>query len=458
MKLRRIIFLALAALVILAGLGFAIPPVRESVFYRFDQLRIRVFYALNPPEEAVFTPDEQVAVVVRSTLTQAAAQAALATATLPPTATVTATALPPDVPTATATFTPAPPPKSALVENVPYVDQHYGFNNCAPANLTMALQFWNWGGTRESVSESVKPFAKDKNVMPYELVDFVNSLTDLRALMRVGGTPETLKRLISAGYPVIVERGVYLRDLSGKISWMGHYQVVYGYDDKAGQWQVKDSFEKGGDHFKVGYNELIRGWRSFNYAFLVIYPPENEGELLGLLGSYADEANANQLAAQIASDEIASTQGQDQFFASSTAAPACSACKISTGRPRRLIKHLHSTPNYPATSAPGVCCGIRPAHTLPITTSGVIRMSLTWRIRPSTRPASPTWKKAFTGARWRRCQLGDQSGAVEDLKQEPGISPWLQPLRGIYYSRWVVNDPHPSLRRRAHRYRHPWAA
>ena len=29
----------------------------------------------------------------------------------------------------------------------------------------------------------------------------------------------------------MVERGVYLRDLSGKISWMGHYQVVYGYDD-----------------------------------------------------------------------------------------------------------------------------------------------------------------------------------------------------------------------------------
>ena len=112
----------------------------------FDQLRLRVFYALNPPEEAVFQPpDEQVAAVVRATLTQAAAQAALATATLTPTATVTATALPPDAPTATATFTPAPPPESALVENVPYVDQHYGFNNCAPANLTMALQVLGLG-------------------------------------------------------------------------------------------------------------------------------------------------------------------------------------------------------------------------------------------------------------------------------------------------------------------------
>ncbi|RPJ49302.1 MAG: hypothetical protein EHM21_07175 [Chloroflexi bacterium] len=405
---------------------------RESVFYRFDQLRIRVFYALNPPEEAVFTPDEQVANVVRATLTQAAAQA---TATLTPTATVTATALPPDVPTATATFTPAPPPESALVENVPYVDQHYGFNNCAPANLTMALQFWNWGGTRESVSESIKPFAKDKNVMPYELVDFVNSLTDLRALMRVGGTPETLKRLISAGYPVIVERGVYLRDLSGKVSWMGHYQVVYGYDDKAGQWQVKDSFEKGGDHFNVGYNELIRGWRSFDYAFLVIYPPENEGEVLGLLGSYADEANSNQIAAQIASDEIASTQGQDQFFALFNRGTSLQRLQDFNGAAQAFDEAFAFYAKLSGDQRPWRMLWYQTGPYFAYYYIGRYNDVINLADKTINTASEPYLEESFYWRAMAKIQLGDQGGAVEDLKQSlefhPGFIPSVVLLQQV---------------------------
>jgi hypothetical protein len=198
---------------------------------------------------------------------------------------------------------------------MPYVDQHYGYNNCAPANLTMALKFWGWGGAREDVSAYVKPFPKDKNVMPYELADYVNSQTGMRALVRLGGTTEVLKRLVAAGFPSLVERGVYLRDISGKVSWMGHYQVVYGYDDAQRRVLVKDSFEEGGDHFIETYDELVRGWRSFTYTYVVIYPPEREGELMALLGPYADENVAFAVAAQSAADEAASLTGQDQFFA-----------------------------------------------------------------------------------------------------------------------------------------------
>ena len=315
MKVWQKIILAFLAVLVLGGLLMLLPPVQERVMWRVDQLRLRIFYTLNPPDEAVFTPDPRVAAAVQATLTQAAALV-----TPSPTAepTATGTPLPPDVPTPTLpppTATPMPLPPAAAVESVPYVDQHYGFNNCAPANLTMMLNFWGWEGSREDVAASVKPFAKDKNVMPYELVEFANTHSSLHAEARVGGTPELLKRMITAGYPVIVERGVYLRDLTGKISWMGHYQVVTGYDDNQGMWQVKDSFEDGGEFFKVSYEEMTRGWRSFNYTFITIYPPEKEAEVMALLGPYADDTTANQLAAQIASDEIFSTQGQDQFFA-----------------------------------------------------------------------------------------------------------------------------------------------
>lgn len=312
MKLWQKILLVFFAALVFGGLLMLLPPVRDRVMWRVDQLRLYLFYTLNPPEEAIFTPDAKVAAAVQATLTQAAS---VNTATPAPTATFTPTPLPPDVPTPTPTATQVPLPPAAVIDSVPYVDQHYGFNNCAPATMTMMLNFWGWPGTREQVSEAVKPFSKDKNVMPYELVDYANAQPNLRAETRVGGTPELLKRLVVAGYPVMVERGVYLRDLTGKISWMGHYQVVYGYDDASAVWQVKDAFEEGGSTFRVSYDDLTRGWRSFNYAFIVVFTPDREAEVMALLGPYADETTANQIAAQIASDEIFSTTGQDRFFA-----------------------------------------------------------------------------------------------------------------------------------------------
>ena len=52
------ILLALLALIILAGISFAIPPIRERVMWRVDQLRVSLFYKLNPPEKEVFVPQE----------------------------------------------------------------------------------------------------------------------------------------------------------------------------------------------------------------------------------------------------------------------------------------------------------------------------------------------------------------------------------------------------------------
>lgn len=316
MNNRRTILWAVLGAAALCLLLMALPPIQERVWWRLDQLRVRIFYAINPPEESVFTPQgTSVASVVEATLTAMALQVSpTAAGTLAP----TSTPLPPDVPTPTATASPSPLPTlppSASIKDVPYVDQHYGFNNCAPATLTMALKFWGWQGDREGAASYLKPYAKDKNVMPYELTDFVNGMTDYRALDRVGGTPEILKRLVVNGYPVVVERGVYLRDLSGKVSWMGHYQYVYGYDDAASQYQVKDAFEENGSNFRVSYDDLTIGWRSFNYHYMVVYPPDREADVLALLGDQADEAVANRAAYEKASEEIFSLTGQDQFFA-----------------------------------------------------------------------------------------------------------------------------------------------
>ena len=174
----------------------------------------------------------------------------------------------------------------------------------------MALSFWGWEGNRDVVGPVIKPDAKDKNVMPYELAAFVEAQTDLRALVRVGGDLDLIKRLIAAGFPVIVEKGFEGYGFEG---WMGHYALITGYDDARQQVTTQDSYIS--SNFPFPYDDLVSYWRNFNYTYLVIFPPDREAELLSLLGGQADEAAAFAAAAEKASEEIFRLSGRDQLFA-----------------------------------------------------------------------------------------------------------------------------------------------
>jgi tetratricopeptide (TPR) repeat protein len=196
---------------------------------------------------------------------------------------------------------------------VRYEDQHGRYNYCAPANLAMALSFWGWQGNRDVVGPVLKPDEKDKNVMPYEMVNYIQNNTDLHVVQRVGGDLDLLKRFLAADYAVLVEKGTYLRDLTGVVSWMGHYQVVTGYDEAGGYFITQDSFVE--PNHPVPYDEMLEGWRAFNYSYLVIYPAEREADVLGLLGLDADEKTNYQNAALKASNEVYGLSGIDQYFA-----------------------------------------------------------------------------------------------------------------------------------------------
>lgn len=429
MKLWKKLLIAGIVIIVLGCGLLALPPIRDRVVWRAEQLRIRVQYALFPPEKAVFTPDPKVAAMVQATMTQLAMQSS-PTPTLAPTSTVTPQ--PSDVPTATPTLTPTPLPASFSIPDVPYIDQHYGFNNCAPANLSIALAYWGWGGKREDVTAYVKPFERDKNVMPYELVDFVNTQTSQRALTRFGGTTDLVKRLIASGFPVIVERGVYLRDLSGKVSWMGHYQVVYGYDDGKSEFQVKDTYEAGGDRFTVTYEDLIRGWRSFNYAFVVVYPSERENEVLTLLGGYADETAADQAAAQIASNEIYSTTDQDQFFAWYNRGSSLVWLQDYAGAAQAFDEAFGLYANLSPDNRPWRVTWYQTGPYFAYYYSGRYQDVLALTDQTISAASEPYLEENFYWRAMAKTALGDTAGAIEDLRKSleyhPGFTPALQLL------------------------------
>lgn len=297
----------IASLAILSIL--LIPSLRS----RAEGVWLRTRSILFPIQEEAFIP-----VGTAAPTTQATVQIFLPdnprpshTPTLHPILTATP---PPALPT----LTPTSLPGYVQLDGLTYQTQHGFWNYCAPANLFMALSYWGWQGNVTAIANSVKPGEWDKNVMPYELADYVTSNTNLTIAVRSGGDVALLKRLTAAGYPVIIEKGVILKDLcTGANSWMGHYQTVIGYNDASQVILAMDSYTASEDSPVVaeGYDTLQDDWRAFNYIFIVVYPYDREADVMQLLGPYADPLESERIAAEIAAQESATLQGNARFFA-----------------------------------------------------------------------------------------------------------------------------------------------
>jgi len=300
-KNKKNILIILVLLLSIILLGSLIPSIRERAAWHFDKWQIRAEYFFNPPSEVVFVPQS--------------------TSDTPPQATKIHTAALTSTPAdqanmATPTMTPTQLPSRVLLEGFTYATQHGFWNFCAPANLYMNLSYWGWEGDIVEMGKELKPYEKDKNVMAYEMADYVNAQTPYKATLRHGGTPEILKTLVANGFPALVEIGTFrIRDIDGNYSWMGHYNVVSGYDDEKQVFIVQDSYFEPGVNYEIPYETIIKEWRSFNFVFIVIYTPEKEELLNPLLGEYLDDNSANAIALSIANEEIEDLTGVDQFFA-----------------------------------------------------------------------------------------------------------------------------------------------
>jgi hypothetical protein len=305
-----------AAIVLAIGLYY-VPPIHSRLAWRVDSLRTQIKYLINPPDEAVFQPAEQTKLDIAVT---AMMQTLQATLTAQGSSSASATSTPKPGPTAKPTITTTPLPATVMLEGVTYEHQHGRLNYCGPANFSMALTYWGWDGNRDVIGTAVKPTDKDKNVMPYELQDYImDNVPGMSSVVRYGGDIDMLKRFVSAGFPVVVEKGIYELDVNGKYGWMGHYAFVTGYDDKQNLIIYQDTYQPAGaepgPNRKIKRSTFMEGWRAFNYTFVVVYPSERENEVLALLGPLANDEQAARRALSIAQSEAQTLDDIDQYFA-----------------------------------------------------------------------------------------------------------------------------------------------
>ncbi len=305
------------ALLLLAGVYY-LPPVHSRLAWRVDDAYSRIKYFFNPPDQADFQLEQTDN--FESILATTRAEYSL---TLTPVFTRTPTSTP--IITFTPTISPTPLPSSVALSGVKYESQSGHNNYCGPTNFSMALTFWGWEGNRSTIGDALMPGNRldkngkagdnDKNVMPYEFQDYITeNVAGMTSVMRYGGDIDVLKRLTAGGFPVIVEKGIYELDMLGKVSWMGHYQFVTGYDDATSEVIVQDSYLDG-PNFHINYLEFTNSWRAFNYLFLVVYPEERESEVIDLLGALAEPDTAAHIALDRAKKEVATLTGNDQFWA-----------------------------------------------------------------------------------------------------------------------------------------------
>ncbi len=296
---RRYRWWALGAVLLALGVFFAWHP--RGVYWR-TVLWARVYYRLRPPQEQVFRPR------------------GAGTPRPWPTATPTPTVTPSPRPTrsrATATPRPSPTPSPTplpprVVLPVP-THEYQTWNNCGPANLSMALAFWGWQGNQQIVARGTKPNPRDKNVSPHEMQAFVErelSAMGFRLLWRPAGTLDLLRTLIAAGYVVILEEGFLPPDLDG---WMGHYRTFYGYNETTREFLTLDSYL--GPQVSPSYEETRERWREFNYIFLLPYGQAYEEHVRQLLGPWWDATWAWEQAYERARREAETLTGTARFFA-----------------------------------------------------------------------------------------------------------------------------------------------
>ena len=191
-------------------------------------------------------------------------------------------------------------PPSARISGV--VHQQQTWNNCGPATITMALSYYGWQQDQAFARVRLKPNREDKNVSPQELAGFVEDESLVRALVRMGGTLELLKRLVANGFPVVIETG----EMFEAYDWIGHYRVLIAYDDSFQTFYFFDSFlgvGAGAQGITKSYAQVDSDWQAFNRTFIVVYEPQREELLRALLGAYWDESSAAQLAFETAQAE-----------------------------------------------------------------------------------------------------------------------------------------------------------
>ena len=188
------------------------------------------------------------------------------------------------------------PGLSALLPGAKWVPQT--FNNCAPATVSMILQYFGYDVNQNETKAQLRTNSDDKNVFTYEIAEYLKSQYNIESKLLYGGDILTLKKLVANGFYVMVEDWLHPNED------IGHVTIIRGFDDEQGVLIADDSYI--GVNITYSYEKFDQTqWKAFNREYLPIYKPGSEDLLEAIIGNAWDQVVMYQNAVQVAQNEIA---------------------------------------------------------------------------------------------------------------------------------------------------------
>lgn len=265
---------------------------------------------LNPMQAEIATRQQRMAAALTQVPTVPLSSMAAPVAPVAPVLVPTGTPLP------TATTLPVPiaapvhQPALSTVALTGFTHEWQTWNNCGPATLAMNLSYFGSTLTQADVGAVLRRHPDDKNVSPEELAAFATG-QGFHAQVRVNGSTDLMRLLLSNGIPVLIETWLEEDPNDG----MGHYRLLTGYDDAQQYWVGYDSYVDTGLFSSLGpyrgirmsYTETDALWKVFNRTYLLIYTEAQAPVVASIYGEALDQGAMWQQAAQEAQAMVQQT-------------------------------------------------------------------------------------------------------------------------------------------------------
>lgn len=153
------------------------------------------------------------------------------------------------------------------------VHEYQRLNNCGPVTAKMTLSLYGLKVAQAEAARALKTSSRDRNVTVPEMAAYLERF-GFRTVRRWAGTPTLARRLVAAGFPVVLHQQMKLDDD------IGHYRVAYGFDD--GAVIVGDSYL--GPRVRLTDRDFQTLWRPYAGEYLIAYRLERQAQLARIIG------------------------------------------------------------------------------------------------------------------------------------------------------------------------------
>ncbi|MBV8085336.1 MAG: C39 family peptidase [Chloroflexi bacterium] len=176
-----------------------------------------------------------------------------------------------------------PNPATARLGPLMWIGQT--LNNCGPASVAEALDYFGVHRTQSQIAMVLRP-----NLPAYGMslfgVPFYAESVGMASVGGVGGTDDMLRTFIANGIPVIVADQVSASDGTR------HFRPIDGYDDVAQYFIGSDPYL--GPNHRIGYTEFDQIWQISLNRWVTIYPPDKQPLVDAILAQTWNATQAEQ--------------------------------------------------------------------------------------------------------------------------------------------------------------------